>query len=406
MSIFNKNKQVRQLPYTVAVTVKTADNQPIIDASVKIHSDFQNKEFQGVNQNEHGFYTISIPGDFIKGWGANLIVSHSKFKDYNVRFVLSPENQNRPDAILTKNIPNYTIDQLRSLRAAIGTMKMNLPYGPRPNQDDNVFFGPAYPIYDYNDRMRIIAKLEEHNYTHLIIGPIFEPVYGTYYPWFPILADANRYCDILEELYENGIIPVYAICPLNDEFRTNGKLDFDIIRQRMNPVYQSSRFQELVKVSFLAWEPSDGFLVDDSKEWVELANWCQEVFPQALRYLHTRVGQGAPGSHKDIEQRGMTEGTIWGAVAPLIHGWFCQFGPDMDINNFSNDVADLARRFPTGYAGWPTYSCYGPNIPLDFIAFEYKSYNVFRANSSEDEAIAFGKAAMQRDYVRGFGDGG
>jgi hypothetical protein len=80
-----------------------------------------------------------------------------------------------------------TEEQLRAFRGAISTVRLKLPYGPRPGQDDNVLFTPTYPIYGAEDRARMRAAYRCRGYTHWAIGPVSHrrALYHDQYPPAP-----------------------------------------------------------------------------------------------------------------------------------------------------------------------------------------------------------------------------
>jgi hypothetical protein len=64
-------------------------------------------------------------------------------------------------------------------------------------------------------------------------------------------------------------------------------------------------------------------------------------------------------------------------------------------NQFNQTSGSLWDRFNKGYAGWPTFSAYGPTTPIDLIAAEQTSYTAYWSNLPEQDSKDWGTLAVQ-----------
>ena len=300
--------------------------------------------------------------------------------------------------------------ELRAFRGAIATVRLKIPYGPRPDQSDNVLFTPMYGRYTPADRAPMRAAYKERGYTHWPIGPL---ITGTYHDQYPDVNDAenpDRFADQLEELWADGLVPVVFLLPLDRRCGLNadGMVDWPGIERVVSSIYRSPRFQHLAKIVVLAWEPDDGQTISSQRDWVTGVTWMANVFPNALRYVHFTAGHRAPCSREESEADG------WRAVSPFIHGWLVQSGrfgePGAEEGGaskaaFISDLSLLVKRLDHGADGWPTSSA-SSGRPLDVVAFEYASYWSYWHNRSEASAQNWGEAAMSVEGIAGFCDGG
>jgi hypothetical protein len=324
-------------------------------------------------------------------------------------------------------------EHLRAFRGAISTVRLRLPYGPRPDQDDNVLFAPTYPVYGAEDRARMRTTYRSRGYMHWAIGPVSHrrALYHDQYPPAPFdsIAEPNKYAHRLEELWRAGEIPVYFALPDTPDFMNRDGWDWSAVERELTPIYASSRWQALVRVVVLAWEPDI-----PAAEWERGVRWLARVFPRALRYVHLPADHSAPCRASDLTgSRGAIagEGACWKRIAPFIHGVLYQCGGmgrqgavvsgRTPIEQFRYDLWNMRRRLQDGIADWPTKSAV-PRRPLDVVAFEYASYWNYWKNVPEAEARRWGDAAMGagsptldpvahvgidlRGKLAGYGDGG
>jgi hypothetical protein len=303
---------------------------------------------------------------------------------------------------------DWSVEELRAFRGAISTVRLGIPLGPRPGKADNTLFTPMYGCYSPADRARMRAAYKRRGYTHWPIGPLITGTYHGKYPDDNELADPDRFEDLLEELWNDGLVPVVFLLPLDRRcgLGNDGAIDWQVVERVLTPLYRTARFQRLARVVVLAWEPNDGKIIATQAQWVAAVRWMARVFPHALRYIHMTAGQDAPCDNPGAEA------AAWHAVAPYLHGWLVQDGnfggPDPNragLDKFRSHLRSAVAHLHAGRDGWPTISA-TPGRPLDIVAFEYASYWSFWNNRPESEARRWGEAAVNVDGIAGFDDGG
>lgn len=328
---------------------------------------------------------------------------------------------------------SVTEAHLRAFRGAISTTRLNLPFGPRPGQDDNVLFTPTYQVYDDAERAQMREAYASRGYDHWAIGPIAHRarLYHDQFPPAPFdsIREPDKYADLLVELWRAGQIPVYFALPDTPDFMNHDGWKWDAVERELTPVYKSPRWQSLIRIVALAWEPDV-----PAAEWQRAVRWLAEVFPHALRYIHLPADHFAPCRVSELSRNGGTipnEAAAWRPIAPLLHGVLFQFGamgnrdrdgePRSKKQEFLFALWNNCRHFQNGFEGWPTNSAAGDR-PLDVVAFEYASYWSYWKNIPESLARDWGAAAIGtgspmtdpvtgqtldlRGKVAGFGDGG
>lgn len=303
---------------------------------------------------------------------------------------------------------DWSVEELRSFRGAISTVRLDIPLGPRPGKPDNALFTAMYGCYSTADRARMRAAYKQRGYTHWPIGPLITGTYHGKYPDHNELADPNHFENLLEELWNDGLVPVVFLLPLDRRcgLGNDGTIDWQVVERVLRPVYRTARFQRLARVVALAWEPNDGKIISTQSQSAAAVRWMARVFPHALRYIHMTAVQDAP-----CDQAG-AEAAAWRAVAPYLHGWLVQDanfgGPNANgagLDKFRGHLRSAVAHLHAGRDGWPTTSAI-PGQPRDIVAFEYASYWSFWNNRPESEARRWGEAALSIEGIAGFDDGG
>jgi hypothetical protein len=298
--------------------------------------------------------------------------------------------------------------ELRAFRGAISTVRLNVPFGPRPGKPDNVVFTPMYGCYSAEDRARMRAAYKRRGYTHWAIGPLITGTYHGKYPDDNELADPDHFEDLLDELWDDGLAPVVFLLPLDRRcgLGKDGTIDWQVVERVLAPIYRAPRFHRLARIVVLAWEPNDGKNISTQAQWLTAVRWMARVFPHALRYIHMTAGQDAPCDQPE------GAAAAWHAVAPYLHGWLVQDGAfgghdpnGSGLDRFRSRLRSAVDHLHAGKQGWPTSSA-TPDRPLDIVAFEYASYWSFWDNRPEPEARQWGAAALSINGIAGFGDGG
>lgn len=308
-------------------------------------------------------------------------------------------------------------DLLENWRGAISTVRMAIPYGPRPNDPTNVFFTDMYGVYDDHERARARHEyIDVRGYKQWPIGPINSGNYGGYYPWLDYTSNPDRLLDHAQEIYDAGGIPEFFLVPAEDDrgFNVGGRLDWDKVERELTPIYMQPRWQKLVRLAVFCWE-CDG-VVQTNEDWLRAVRWMARVFPNAKRGIHFTAGHGAPCNHEDIERRGLTEAKCWANVAPYIHffaaqdfsmgGWYIAAGNSYE-QQWRANIADNCRRFATGYGDFPTNSA-TPGRPIRWLWQEYSSFKLFHDRTvPESEAQRWGDMVLENPFCGpiGAGDG-
>lgn len=297
----------------------------------------------------------------------------------------------------------FTLEQLSHIKGSMWTARLNLPYGPRPGQDDNILAMDFYQLYGKADRARMIEAYRARGYTHAVTGPLAGgDCYHGQYPCNTDLVNQEQfdaYLDAMQEWWDAGIIPVHFVHP------DGWTLDQ---MQQLEKLYSQPRAQRLLRVVVpTGWEPWK-YEIPNS-EWVKFEQWGQRVFPNSLRLIHLVADTDAPTGADDDKTLPGGNAQAWANVVPYIHGWLvqscgyaCQSNPVPSaefIKNFSdlfniNTRGSLTDRFQHGYAGWPTSSAWGQNKPLIVYAGEFAAYGDYWNNFPEAQSLTLGDLAI------------
>lgn len=309
------------------------------------------------------------------------------------------------------------LEQLAAIRGAMWTARLNLPFGPRPGQDDNIIATDFMAGYSATDQRRIIATLQARGYTHVVLGPIVDSdgYHGQYEARDWRGPAFEQFLDVVQLFWDHGLAPVIFIHPDGWALEQT---------QALTPLFTSPRAQRLMRIVVpFGWEP--GKYEISSWTWAAYGAWARQTWPTALVLLHTVCDVDAPaGTDARGDDNGQGNQTAWARVVPVYHGWLtqsCAFADPIghgDLNhpdktNFQNwtdlfnpSVRGSYRdRFEHGYAGWPTGSAWGPSAPLLVYAGEYAAYWSYWHNRPEAESQDWGDAAIMAGAA-GYLDGG
>lgn len=310
--------------------------------------------------------------------------------------------------------------ELARLRGAIWTARLDLPYGPRPGQPDNILAMDYLEIFTAADQARMLAAYgptSPRRYTTAPMGPIVDPGYHGQYPATDWRADLTPYLDAAEKAERAGVGIVHFLIP--DDLQAQ---PVEILDQQLTPIFSTARAQSLMQRVCLAWEPGGRYGFNNDW-WVARVQWMARVFPRALRLVHLPADQDAP-TGQDDDQRGFTNGRCWANVARFLHGWLVQNAGYTDsasevptaefLKNFTDQFNPNIRgsfydRFKTGgpSGDWPTTSAWSDLPPalwplvngapyegLLALPAEYASYADYWRNFAERYAQLLGQAAL------------
>jgi hypothetical protein len=302
------------------------------------------------------------------------------------------------------NPAHWSLDQLCTVRGALWTARLAIPYGPRPDQPSNINALDYLESYDPATRQRMLKAYRGQGLTHAADGPMLDAGYHGLYPEVDFRGQPDAYFRVMREKWAAGVCPVHFAFP--DVYLQREDPIGDFIRE-FEPIYRSAAAQALIKFWVPGgWERGYEFTSD---MWVRLLQWARGVLPNALVGLHLAADQDAPTGGDDYKIPGWTNGRAWQAVAPYTHVWFVQNGGYVNSGNpvpspefiknftdqFRQDVrGSLANRFYTGYPGdWATTSAFGDR-PILLVAGEYASYVDFWHDYPEIYAQQLGDAAI------------
>lgn len=314
------------------------------------------------------------------------------------------------------------LEQIARIRGAMWPQSQgdcgNFTIGPRPGQDTNIFATDFLSSYSEAEQDCGIAMLKARGYTHVVMGPLVDSdgYHGVWVPrdWRGLAF--QEFLDVAQKFWDNGLTPVVFIHP------DGWTLERD--KSEFTPLLQDPRAQKLIRaVVPHGWEPCK--YECSSQTWREYGRWARESLPNALVLLHTVADVDAPvGTDSLGDDNGHPNAEGWARVLPYYHGWLTQSSAFADPaghgdpgqptkTNFQNwqdlfnpNIRGSYRdRFEHGYAGWPTFSAWGPNHPVTVYDGESSAYWRFWANRSEAEGVQWGNAAIAAGAA-GYLDGG
>lgn len=338
--------------------------------------------------------------------GAYADVSGDGFTPQTVRFVIG-------QAVHVTLAPAHfdpstlSLNQLAAIRGSMWTARLDVPYGPRPNDPSNIIAFPFYDLYDAPTRARMVDAYKARGYTTTVTGPVTgNDCYHGLYPCrqgVPNQAEWDAYLDSLQEQWDNGLEPCYFAHPdgywLPDDSAAMDQLD---------ALYMQPRAQKLIRcVGYAGWEPNGTKYGWPNSQWVAWVQRGARVFPNAFRFIHMTSDLDAPTGGDDSATFPFGKGNAmsWQNVAPYVHAWFVQLGGYVEDNTptptpgflqqFTAYWADLRNKFTNGASEWPTSSAWGPGIPLRVCYAEGAAYRDFWNNFPESVSQDLGDLAMQ-----------
>jgi hypothetical protein len=265
-------------------------------------------------------------------------------------------------------------DTLRAFRGDFCGVPLAVPYGPQ------LIYTPMYPAFDGAKRAEIRATYKGRGYTHFPIN-----IDGGYvnrgrevYPRFHYSDQPTEYRRFLEELWQDGLIPVVFLMDDKGPHTAAYLSSFLTINR------------DLIKVASIGWELDDWM---DSTEAATAARDLRRMLgPDVLLYAHMSPGRTAMCNSESCEA------PWWASMRGVLDGILFQVQPTASTASLQSSLSDWVIRFRDGFKGWPT--------GFDVVAFEYACKREFDGMASEQYGIDRGNAAMQVEGVIGFGDGG
>lgn len=301
----------------------------------------------------------------------------------------------------SSSIPRPSLAALRGMfRGAMWTARLDVPWGPRPNQPDNCICIDYLECFSVADQNRIIAAYgptSPRKYTMAPMGPLVDPGYHGQLPSTDWRGDPTPYFDAVDRAQRAGIVINHFLRP----DRGVAGLDWtpDDLERELGPIFRSQRAQDSMWVVTEGWEPGPKYYYDNG--WfVALLQWIAEVFPKALRGLHMVSDCDAPVGGDD-DKRGLSNMQAWENVAPYIHFYIPQYGGyvDQDSPIASPEFCDEFQKA----IRW----CIEHLKPLgiDTAAGEYAAFGDYWKNFPESESRRLGQLAVAAGAI-GYFDGG
>lgn len=321
-----------------------------------------------------------------------------------------------------------SLRDLAKVRGCMWPMRCAVPWGPRPNQPDNILPMDYYEHYGASDRRLMLDTYGgAGKYTHAVTGPVVDPGgYHGYYPTSPNVptqAEWDAYLDALQEWWD---YPTHWIAPIF--FCAPDGWSFEQTRDVFEPLLRQERAQRLIRIIVPAgWERGQNYTTS-SFTFEKFFAWGRSVLPNALVFHHNWVKEDgsypdAPvGTDENGDDNGHPNGEGWSRCAPHLHGWLIQSGPYRDLPSANPPQArewaaqykpdgdgetyhSVRWHFVNGIAGWPRGSAWGPNEAVWLYDAEQTSYPAFWDNLNYEVSLAWGDFAM-RSGADGYLDGG
>lgn len=304
------------------------------------------------------------------------------------------------------------------IRGAMWTARLDVPWGPRPNQPDNCICIDYFECFSPADQDRIIAAYgptSPRGYTHAPMGPVCDAGYHGQLPSVDFRTGLDPYLDGAQKLEDAGIRVIHFLRPDRGCYG----LDWTVadLDRELTPLFSTPRAQRLMAITCLGWEPGPRYYYDNAW-WVEMLQWQARVFPNALRCIHMVSDCDAPTGGND-DQLGLTNDECWRRCVPDLHVWLVQNGgyvvgssevpTPQFVQDFTNQFnpsvpGSFPSRFEQGYAHWPTTSAWGTRGLLAIPA-EYAAFGDYWQNWGERYSQDLGDAAVAAGAA-GYLDGG
>jgi hypothetical protein len=323
-----------------------------------------------------------------------------------------PPEPPAPEHVDPSGIP---LGELAQIRGAMWSVRLNVPFGPRPNRDDNIVATDFFEDYSPVDQARILTAYRARGYTHVVVGPLVDSdgYHGLYPPHDWRGAEFDKFLDELQVFWDAGLTPIVFIHP--------DGWSLEQTRAEFTPLLQSERAQKLIRVVVPSgWEPTRYDW--SSATWTLYAKWARQTLPNALVLIHTVTDVDAPvGTDSRGDDNGRPNAEGWARIAPYIHGWLIQNGPYETAPSANPSLArEFCAQFKAdgdgaelhsvawhfkGAGGWTRDSAWGRGVPILLYAAEHTAYESFWKNLPEAASRPWGDLAVSCG-ADGYLDGG
>ncbi len=318
-----------------------------------------------------------------------------------------PPDPDRNDIILPalkafdSGIKKFTREELLKFRGALW-IKCNAPWMTRPNQDDNV--ASTNGLWNYTDEVqdRIISEYKDvRKYTHGPIGPFIDSGYHNLIPGIDFRNDMDR------QKVESSLIKLNKAGIITPLFLTPDGWTVEQLRT-IEGIYKSDFWQKFGQIVVNGFEQQGDKYGWSNSQYVEYLSWVKEVFPNAVRGLHTVSEIEIPvGKGDDTSKPGMSGNECWGRLNNLIDFWLFQSNAVMNHDHVDPagdgrtdgehwlDLWDknLSGSFVRRFSSSGTWSLAKDIIP---IAGEFWAYGMTWDNTDETIGRTYGRVAIER----------
>ncbi len=237
----------------------------------------------------------------------------------------------------------------------------------------NPFADPSFPVHfdnakpdrffmaeidtlwkvDVSAAQRVMDAYRQAGGSHIMGGPIFANGYAGAYPKTDWLGQVPQFADFLRWVKGNGVAFTLVVMTDAQPYYDDRTATFnrDAIERDWTPFYAELRQTGMMPTRVVSqWEQWQ-----DLPECGWLFEWMARVFPTEARGWHNPPNHLAPGpsegpSEADCARHAWDKGiSFWAYQADPYGG-----GDGRNAyQQMQYDLADLERRFKTGYAGWP-----------------------------------------------------
>src|SRR5215472_5870666 len=136
------------------------------------------------------------------------------------------------------------LETLAKVRGAMWSVRLDVPYGPRPNQPDNICAMDYYQWYDAPTRGRMLGAYVARGYRHAPTGPLVDAdgYHGQYptAPNDPTQDTWDAWLDAMQEWWNVGVAPIFFLKPDN--------WSFDRLKAVFEPFLLQPRSQRLIRI--------------------------------------------------------------------------------------------------------------------------------------------------------------
>lgn len=341
----------------------------------------------------------------------NLRFRSPGWDEFDCRMTIPPDNTQKegdvPVNMVQSGVDPFKVptELLRAFRGSIFTARSNVPFGPRPNQDDNILAMDEILCYTEEKQLQMIRDYKKRlTYRHCTFtpGPPSNGYHGQYGLQPDLRLTIPQHKKLLQDWWNAGLYPVLFCLNADDGYPLTIE-GTDALDRDFGPAYKE--LGKLIQIVVPGgWEPG-GYNVSND-QWVYRFQWAKKVFPNARVFcLHMYSDFDAPiGGDDGVAPRNMTKQDAWTNLAKAGMttfldqvGGYTSSGNEVPSAQFISDFQDRIKYFINHFANW--------GIDVDYIAAEFAAFADYWSNFSEVYARQIGDAALSAG-AHGYFDGG